>query len=79
MTLENQMIRTLTGYAVVGVVAIIVLKLLFGVIGFALSLVWTLFWLAAIGFLFYLVLKIVSPDTARRVREKVAGREKTDS
>jgi hypothetical protein len=79
MTLENQMIRTLTGYAVVGVVAIIALKLLFGVIGFALSLVWTLFWLAAIGFLFYLVLKIVSPDTARRVREKVAGREKTDS
>lgn len=73
------MIRTLTGYAVVGVVAIIVLKLLFGVIGFVLSLVWTLFWLAAIGFLFYLVLKIVSPDTARRVREKVAGREKTDS
>ncbi len=79
MTLENQMIRTLTGYAVVGVVAVIVLKLLFGVIGFALSLLWTLFWLAAIGFLFYLVLKIVSPDTARRVREKVAGREKTDS
>ncbi len=73
------MIRTLTGYAVVGVVAIIVLKLLFGVIGFALSLVWTLFWLAAIGFLFYLVLKIVSPDTARRVRQKVAGQEKTDS
>ncbi len=73
------MIRTLTRYAVVGVVAIIALKLLFGVIGFALSLVWTLFWLAAIGFLFYLVLKVVSPDTARRVREKVAGREKTDS
>ena len=79
MTLENEMIRTLTGYAVVGVVAIIVLKLLFGVIGFALSLLWTLFWLAAIGFLFYLFLKIVSPDTARRVREKVAGPEKTDS
>ncbi len=73
------MIRTLTGYAVVGVVAIIVLKLLFGVIGFALSLLWTLFWLAAIGFLIYLVLKIVSPDTARRVRENVVGREKTDS
>ncbi len=73
------MIRTLAGYAVVGVVAIIVLKLLFGIIGFALSLLWTLFWLAAIGFLFYLVLKIVSPDTARRVREKVAGREKSDS
>lgn len=79
MTLENQMIRTLAGYAVVGVVAMIVLKLLFGVIGFALSLVWTLFWLAAIGFLIYLVLKIVSPGTARRMREKVAGREKTDS
>ena len=73
------MVRALVGYSVLAVVGIIALKLLFGVIGFALSLVWTLFWLAAIGFLFYLVLKIVSPDTARRVREKVAGREKTDS
>ncbi len=73
------MIRTLVGYTAVGVIGFVVVKLLFSVIGLALSLLWTLLWLAAIGFLFYLVLKVINPDAARRVREKVSGREKSDS
>jgi membrane protein implicated in regulation of membrane protease activity len=73
------MIRVLARCAVAGIIGIVFLKLLFGVIGFAFSLLWTLLWLAAIGFLFYLILKIINPDAARRVREKVAGKEKTES
>ncbi len=73
------MIRTLVGYAAVGVIGFVVVKLLFSIVGLAFSLLWTLLWLAAIGFLFYLVLKLINPDAARRVREKVAGREKSDS
>ncbi len=73
------MIRTLVGYAAVGVIGFVVVKLLFSIVGLALSLLWTLLWLAAIGFLFYLVLKLINPDAARRVREKVSGREKSDS
>ncbi len=73
------MIRTLVGYAAVGVIGFVVVKLLFSIVGLAFSLLWTLLWLAAIGFLFYLVLKLVNPDAARRVREKVSGREKSDS
>ena len=73
------MIRTLIGYAAVGVIGFVVVKLLFSIVGLAFSLLWTLLWLAAIGFLFYLVLKLVNPDAARRVREKVSGREKSDS
>lgn len=73
------MVRTLARFAVVGIIGIVALKLLFGVIGFAFSLLWTLLWLAAIGFLFYLILKIINPDAARRVREKVAGKEQTES
>ncbi len=73
------MIRTLIGYAAVGVIGFVVVKLLFSIVGLAFSLLWTLLWLAAIGFLFYLVLKLINPDAARRVREKVSGREKSDS
>ncbi len=73
------MIRTLVGYAAVGVIGFVVVKLLFAIVGLAFSLLWTLLWLAAIGFLFYLVLKLINPDAARRVREKVSGHEKSDS
>ena len=73
------MIRKLVGYAAVGVIGFVVVKLLFSIVGLAFSLFWLLLWLGAIGFLFYLVLKLINPDAARRMREKVSGREKSDS
>ncbi len=73
------MIRTLVGYAAVGVIGFVVVKILFSIVGLVFSLLWTLLWLGAIGFLFYLVLKLINPDAARRVRERVSGREKSDS
>ncbi len=73
------MIRTLVGYAAVGVIGFVVVKLLFSIVGLVFSLLGTLLWLAAIGFLFYLILKLINPDAARRMREKVSGREKSDS
>ncbi len=73
------MVRTIAGYAVIGVVGIIAIKLAFGVVGLVFSLVWTLLTLAAIGFVFYLILRIVNPDAARRMREKVAGKPKEES
>lgn len=63
------MVRTLAGYAVVAVIGMLLLKLLFGLIGLAFSLLWTFLWLAAIGFVFYLILKVISPSAAQRVRE----------
>ena len=67
------MIRTLVGYAVLAVVGIVALKLLFGLLGLAFKLLWAFLWLAALGFVFYLVLKVISPRTARRVRDTVRG------
>ncbi len=73
------MVRTLTGYAILGLIGLVALKLLLGVIGFALSLLWTLLSFAAVGFVCYLILKIICPDTARKVREKVAGPGESES
>ena len=34
----------------------------------------TILWLAALGFLFYLVLRVISPSTADKLRDMVKGR-----
>jgi hypothetical protein len=70
------MFRTIFGYAVLAIIGFLALKLVFGLFGFVLSLAMSLLWLAAIGFVFYLVLKVISPSTARRVREMVRGQER---
>ncbi len=67
------MARTLIGYAVLAVIGIVALKLVFGLLSIAFSLLYVLLWLAALGFVFYLVLKVISPRTARRVKDAVRG------
>jgi len=59
---------------VFAVLAWIGLKILFGLLGGLLSLVMTVLYLAALGFLFYLVLRVLSPSTADKLREMIKGR-----
>ncbi len=73
------MVRTLAGYTIVAVIGIVAIKLVLGLLGLVFSLMGTVLWLAAIGFVLYLILKIVSPNTARRGREKVRGEPASDS
>ncbi len=67
------MVRKIVGYSVLAVLGLVGVKLVFGLLGFAISLLMTLLWFALIGFLFYLVLKVISPSSARRVREMIQG------
>jgi hypothetical protein len=59
------------------VIGACVLKLVSGVVGGVLGLLLGLAWLALKILIFvgvaYFVLSIISPDTARRVRERVGG------
>jgi hypothetical protein len=68
------MIRNLFGFAVFAVIAVVLLKVFFGFLGLAIGLLGTVLWFALIGFLIYLVLKVIAPETAARVREMIAGR-----
>jgi hypothetical protein len=68
------MFRNLLGFAIFAVIAIFLLKVFFGLFGLLIGLLVTVAWFALIGFLIYLVLKVVAPDTAARVREMIAGR-----
>ena len=67
------MFRNLFGFAVFAIVTVFVLKVAFGLFGLVLGLLGTVLWLAFVGFMIYLVLKIFAPGTAARVREVIAG------
>jgi len=67
------MVRTLVGYSVLAVIGVVAIKLLMGILGFAFSLLSSLLWLAAIGFLIYLVLRVISPKTASKVKDAING------
>ncbi len=67
------MLRKVLGFAVLAVVAWIVLKLALGLLGIALHLVWTILMLALVGLVIYWVIKLISPGTARRVKDMISG------
>jgi hypothetical protein len=56
------------------IIAVFLLKVFFGLFGLVIGLLGTILWLAFVGFVIYLILKLVAPDTAARVREMIAGR-----
>lgn len=68
------MFRSIVGFAIFAVLAWLGLKIVFSVLGGLIGLAMTVLWLAGIGFLFYLVLRVVSPSTAEKVREMIKGR-----
>jgi hypothetical protein len=76
--LENSlMLRTIFTIGLFAILGLFALQLVFGILPVVFSL---LFWLlglaikiALLGALVYFVIRIFSPDTARRLREKWSG------
>ncbi len=73
------MVRNVVGFAGVAVFAVIALKLLGWLFGFAISIFMMLLWLAFWGFIIYLILRVLSPSTADRVRDTIRGNKPADS
>jgi hypothetical protein len=69
------MMRTILGYALFAVLGLVALKLVFGLLSIAFTLFWAALWLAVLGFIFYLILKVISPRTAERVRDAIKGEQ----
>jgi hypothetical protein len=67
------MIRRILGFAVIAIVALVVLKIALGLLGVMIGLAVSLLVLAAMGYVFYLLLRIVSPATAARIRDLIRG------
>jgi hypothetical protein len=68
------MFRSILGFAIFAVLVWIGLRIIFGLLGGLMSILMTVLWLAAIGFIFYLVLRVISPATADRVRDTIRGK-----
>jgi hypothetical protein len=71
------MLRTIFMIGLFAVGGLFLLKLFFGVFGVFFALLLTFLrmaiFVAIVGAVIYLVIRIVSPDTARRLRERWSG------
>lgn len=70
------MIRRILGFAVMAIVALMVLKIALGLLGVLIGLAVSLLVLAAMGYLFYLLLRVVNPEAADRVLNVIRGNPK---
>ena len=68
------MVRSILGFAIFAVLVWFGLKLVFGMLGWVFGLAMWVLWIAAIGFFIYLVLRIISPSTAEKVKEAIKGK-----
>ncbi|HEY5060662.1 MAG TPA: hypothetical protein VII52_03950 [Gemmatimonadaceae bacterium] len=71
------MLRTIFSIGLFAVLGLIALKFIFGIFGLAVGLfVWLLFAaikVALVGLVIYFIIRIVSPGTAQRLRERWSG------
>lgn len=71
------MLRTIFMIGLFAILGLIALRVVFGilpaVIGLFISIAIFAIKIAAIGFIIYLLIRVFSPDTARRLREKWSG------
>lgn len=71
------MFRTIFSVGVLAILGLFALKFFFGIFGWLVALLLWLFFVAVkiaiVGAVIYFVIRIVSPETARRLREKFNG------
>ena len=68
------MIRKVLGFVVLAIVVLIVLKIALALLGVVIGLSVSLLVFAAMGYGFYLVVRLVSPKTADRIQDMMRGR-----
>ncbi len=68
------MVRSILGFSIFAFVGVLAMKLVLGLLGGILSLIVTILIWAFWGWVFYLILKAVAPDTAARLRGVISGK-----
>src|SRR5260370_40049919 len=68
------MFRSILGFAILAVLGWLGLKLIFGILGSLVGLAMTVLWLAFIGFVVYLALRLRRPPTPGRPPRLIHGR-----
>lgn len=66
--------RQILGFAIIAVIAWIGLQLVLSLLGFAVALAFKVLIWAVIGYALYMLLKLVAPETARKLSEMIRGK-----
>ena len=67
--------QKLLGYSLLALVGLFVWRLLTGLFGMIVGLVFSLLWLAFVGFIIYLIIRVFSPGTADKIQEMINGKK----
>jgi hypothetical protein len=71
------MFRTVFAVGAMAIVGVLAMKLMFGIFGALVGLfVVLLFWalkIAFIGLIIYLIIRVLSPNTAQKIKDNVSG------
>ncbi|HVX88217.1 MAG TPA: hypothetical protein VG940_04760 [Gemmatimonadales bacterium] len=67
--------QKLLGYSLLALVGLFVWRLLTGLFGMIVGLFFSLLWLAFVGFIIYLVIRVFSPGTADKIQEMISGKK----
>ena len=67
--------QKLLGYSLLAIVGLFAWRILTGLFGMVMGLVFSLLWLAFIGFIIYVMIRIFSPSTADRIQEMISGKK----
>lgn len=65
----------LVGYSLLAIAAMFLWRVLTGMFGMLVGLLFSLLWLAFVGFMIYLVIRVFSPSTADRIQEMISGKK----
>jgi len=68
------MFRSILGFAIFAALAFVALNIFFGLLAGVVGIAFWVLKLAAIGFILYFALRLVSPTTADKIREMIKGR-----
>ena len=68
------MFRSILGFAIFAALAFVALNIFFGLLASVVGIAFWILKLAAIGFILYFVLRLVSPTTADKLRDMIKGR-----
>ena len=66
--------RQILGFAIIAVIAFIALRLVIGLLSIAIGLAFQVLIWAVIGYALYLLLRVVAPETARKLSEMIRGK-----
>ena len=67
--------QKLLGYSLLAIGAMFLWRVLTGLFGMLMGLVFSLLWLAFVGFIIYLIIRVFSPSTADRIQEIISGKK----